>query len=253
MNSRRISFKGSQGDLLSARIDEPDNGISKGTILFAHCFTCSKNLKAVGHISKALTKEGIGVFRFDFTGLGESEGDFSDTNFSSNIEDLVAASEYMKDEWESPRMLMGHSLGGAAVLQAAHLIDSVEAVVTVAAPCNPEHVTQHLLDKKDEIERKGEATVQLAGRPFTIKKQFLDDLEEQNMDNIIKSLDKPLLIFHSPIDQTVGIGNAAHIYKMAKHPKSFISLDDADHLLTNEEDARYVGSVTAAWVHRYFQ
>lgn len=252
MNSRKISFEGSQGNKLSARIDEPEGGISKGTVLFAHCFTCSKNLKAVGHISKALTDEGIGVFRFDFTGLGESEGDFSNTNFSSNIEDLVAASDYMKTEWESPRMLMGHSLGGAAVLQAAHLIDSVEAVVTVAAPCSPEHVTKHLLDKKEEIEQKGEATIKLAGRPFTIKKQFLDDLEEQNMDGIIKNLDKPLLIFHSPIDQTVGIDNAARIYKMAKHPKSFISLDDADHLLTNEEDARYVGSVTAAWVHRYF-
>ena len=253
MNSRKISFKGSQGAELSARIDEPEGGITKGTILFAHCFTCSKNLKAIGHISRALTEEGIGVFRFDFTGLGESEGDFSDTNFSSNIEDLVAASEYMKEEWESPRMLMGHSLGGAAVLQASHLIETVEAVTTVAAPCNPDHVTNLLLDKKEEIERKGEATVQLAGRPFTIKKQFLDDLEAQNMDGIIKNLDKPLLIFHSPIDQTVGIDNAAHIYKMAKHPKSFISLDDADHLLSNEEDARYVGSVTAAWVHRYFQ
>ncbi|MDZ7807251.1 MAG: alpha/beta fold hydrolase [Gracilimonas sp.] len=252
MKSRKISFKGSQGAKLSARIDEPDNGISKGTILFAHCFTCSKNLKAVGHISRALIEEGIGVFRFDFTGLGESEGDFSDTNFSSNIEDLVAASEYMKEEWEAPRMLMGHSLGGAAVLQAAHLIQSIEAVATVAAPCNPDHVMHLLLDKKEEIEKNGEATVQLAGRPFTIKKQFLDDLEEQNMDNIIKSLDKPLLIFHSPIDKTVGIDNAAHIYQMAKHPKSFISLDDADHLLTDEEDARYVGSVTAAWVHRYF-
>ncbi|MFP8488688.1 alpha/beta hydrolase family protein [Gracilimonas sp. Q87] len=253
MNSRKIKFKGSQGDKLSARIDEPDDGISKGTILFAHCFTCSKNLRAVGHISSALTEEGIGVFRFDFTGLGESEGDFSDTNFSSNIEDLVAAAEYMKEEWEAPRMLMGHSLGGAAVLQAAHLIESVEAVTTVAAPCNPKHVTRHLLDEREEIDRKGEATVVLAGRPFTIKKQFLDDLEEQNMDNIIKSLDKPLLIFHSPIDKTVGIDNAAHIYKMAKHPKSFISMDDADHLLSNEEDALYVGSVTAAWVHRYFE
>lgn len=253
MNSRKISFKGSQGAELSARIDEPEGGINKGTILFAHCFTCSKNLKAIGHISRALTEEGIGVFRFDFTGLGESEGDFSDTNFSSNIEDLVAASEYMKKEWESPRMLMGHSLGGAAVLQASHMIDSIEAVTTVAAPCNPDHVTNLLLDKKEEIEKKGEATVQLAGRPFKIKKQFLDDLEAQNMDGIIKNLDKPLLIFHSPIDKTVGIDNAAHIYKMAKHPKSFISLDDADHLLSNEEDARYVGSVTAAWVHRYFQ
>jgi putative redox protein len=251
MKSRNIEFSGSQGTNLSARIDEPDDGISKGAVLFAHCFTCSKNLRAVGHISRALTSHGMGVFRFDFTGLGESEGDFADTNFSSNIDDLNAASKYMEQEWSAPRMLIGHSLGGAAVLQAAHHISSAEAVATIGAPCNPEHVTHHLMDKKDEIMKTGKARVKLAGRIFTIKKQFLDDLEEQKMDKIIGTLDKPLLIFHSPVDQTVGIDNAAHIYKLAKHPKSFISLDDADHLLTNEDDARYVGSVTAAWVDRY--
>jgi len=251
MKSRKIKFEGSQNEKLSARMDEPDKGISRGAVLFAHCFTCSKNLRAVGHISRTLTEHGMGVFRFDFTGLGESEGDFADTNFSSNIEDLVAAAEYMEQQWATPRMLMGHSLGGAAVLQAAHRIPSVEAVATVGAPCNPEHVTHHLLDKMDEIEKKGEARVNLAGRVFTIKKQFLDDLKEQAMNAFIKNLDRPLLIFHSPVDQTVGIDNAAHIYKLAKHPKSFISLDDADHLLSNEEDAKYVGSVTAAWVDRY--
>jgi putative redox protein len=193
----------------------------------------------------------MGVFRFDFTGLGESEGDFADTNFSSNIQDLEAAADYMEKQWARPRMLMGHSLGGAAVLQAAHRIASVEAVATVGAPCNPEHVTHHIVDKMDEIEEKGKARVNLAGRVFTIKKQFLDDLKAQAMDSVIRNLDNPLLIFHSPVDQTVGIDNAAHIYKLAKHPKSFISLDNADHLLTNEEDAKYVGSVTAAWVDRY--
>lgn len=251
MNSRKIQFEGSQGEKLSARIDEPKDGISKGAVLFAHCFTCSKNLKAVGRISQALTDQGMGVFRFDFTGLGESEGDFADTNFSSNVEDLVKASEYMAKEFHDPRLLIGHSLGGAAVLQATQFIESVEAVATVGAPCNPQHVTHHLLDKKEEILEKGEARVQLAGRVFTIKKQFLDDLNEQNMDGIISNLGKPLLIFHSPIDDTVGIENAAHIYKLAKHPKSFISLDDADHLLTNEEDAFYVGRVAGAWVERY--
>lgn len=219
--------------------------------MFAHCFTCSKNLRAVGHISQSLTEHGMGVFRFDFTGLGESGGNFADTNFSSNIEDLEAAADYMKQEWETPRMLIGHSLGGAAVLQAVHQIPSVEAVATIGAPCNPRHVTHHLMDKMDEIEKKGEARVKLAGRVFTIKKQFLDDLKEQTMNKIIRNLDKPLLIFHSPVDQTVGIDNAAHIYQLAKHPKSFISLDDADHLLTNEADAQYVGSVAAAWVERY--
>lgn len=251
MESRKIKFNGSQNEKLSARIDEPDNGISKGAVLFAHCFTCSKNLRAVGHISRALTNHGMGVFRFDFTGLGESEGDFADTNFSSNIEDLKAAANYMEEEWATPRMLIGHSLGGAAVLQAAYRIPSVEALATIGAPCNPEHVTHHIMDKMDEIEKKGEARVKLAGRIFTIKKQFLDDLKEQKMDKIIGTLEKPLLLFHSPVDQTVGIDNAAHIYKLAKHPKSFISLDDADHLLTNEEDAKYVGSVAAAWVDRY--
>jgi len=251
MKNHKINFKGSQGVALSARIDEPDNGKPKGAVLFAHCFTCSKNLRAVSHISRTLTEHGMGVFRFDFTGLGESEGDFSDTNFSSNIDDLQAAAKYMERQWLAPRMLIGHSLGGAAVLQAAHKISSVEAVATIGAPCNPEHVTHHLMDKIDEIEKKGEARVNLAGRVFTIKKQFLDDLKEQAMNDVIKNLDKPLLIFHSPVDQIVGIDNAAHIYKLAKHPKSFISLDDADHLLTNEKDAQYIGSVTSAWVDRY--
>jgi putative redox protein len=251
MNSQKIKFIGAQGEKLSARIDEPDSGSTKGVVLFAHCFTCSKNLRAVGHISRTLTEHDMSVFRFDFTGLGESEGDFSDTNFSSNIEDLESAAEFIKEEWSAPRMLMGHSLGGAAVLQAAHHIPSIEAVATIGAPCNPEHVTHHLMDSMDEIEDKGAARVKLAGRVFTIKKQFLDDLKEQKMNQVIKHLGRPLLIFHSPVDQTVGIDNAAHIYKLAKHPKSFISLDDADHLLTNEEDAKYVGSVAAAWVERY--
>ncbi|HBQ59361.1 MAG TPA: osmotically inducible protein OsmC [Balneolaceae bacterium] len=251
MKSRKVQFEGSKGEKLSARIDEPEDGTSRGAVLFAHCFTCSKNLKAIGRISQSLTDQGMGVLRFDFTGLGESEGDFADTNFSSNVEDLVKASEFMAQEFHAPRMLMGHSLGGGAVLQATKFIESVEAVATIGAPCNPQHVTHHLLDKKEEILEKGEARVQLGGRVFTIKKQFLDDLNEQNMDGIIKNLGKPLLIFHSPIDDTVGIDNAAHIYKLAKHPKSFISLDDADHLLTKEEDALYVGRVAGAWAERY--
>lgn len=251
MESRKIAFTGSQDAELSARIDEPDKGVTKGAVLFAHCFTCSKNLRSVEHISRTLTEHGMGVFRFDFTGLGESEGNFSDTNFSSNIDDLEAAATYMEKEWAIPRMLMGHSLGGAAVLQASHRISSIEAVATVAAPCKPDHVAHLLMDKREEIKKKGKARVKLSGRTFTIKKQFLDDLEVQTMDGVIRDLDNPLLIFHSPVDQTVGIDNAAHIYQLAKHPKSFISLDDADHLLTNEEDAKYVGSVTAAWVDRY--
>lgn len=251
MNSHKITFEGSQNKKLSARFDEPDEGVGKGTVLFAHCFTCGKNLRSIGHISRTLTDHGLGVFRFDFTGLGESEGDFSETNFSSNVEDLTAAASYMKKEWNAPVMIIGHSLGGAAVLQAAGGIDSIEAVATIGAPCNPAHVKHLLRDKMSEIEQKGTARVQLAGRQFTIKKQFLDDLEEQNMDSIIRDLGKALVIFHSPVDEIVSIDNAAHIYKLARHPKSFISLDSADHLLSNEEDAKYVGSVTAAWADRY--
>ncbi len=251
MKTRKIKFTGSQGDKLAARIDSPDGSTNKGAVLFAHCFTCSKNLRAVGHISRTLTDHGMAVFRFDFTGLGESEGDFSETNFSSNIEDLLAASSFMEKQGLTPRMLIGHSLGGAAVLQTAQWIESVEAVATIAAPCNPGHVEHLLTDKKEVIEKKGKARVTLAGRTFTIKKQFLDDLSEQTMNGFIRNLGKALLIFHSPVDNTVSIENAAHIYKLAKHPKSFISLDDADHLLSNEDDARYVGSVAAAWVDRY--
>lgn len=253
MKSKKIEFPGSQNEQLSARIDKPKDGLKRGSVLFAHCFTCSKNLRAVSHISRTLVEHGMGVFRFDFTGLGESEGDFAETNFSSNVEDLVAAASYMEKEWTAPSMLIGHSLGGAAVLQAAGQIPSVDAVATIGAPCNPKHVQHLLADKMEEIEQKGEARVRLAGRMFTIKKQFLDNLEEQTMNKIIRNLEKALLIFHSPVDQTVGIDNAAHIYKLARHPKSFISLDKADHLLTNEEDAKYVGSVTAAWVDRYLQ
>lgn len=252
MKSKKIEFEGSAGYNLSARIDEPDSGDCKTTLLFAHCFTCNKNLRAIGHISRALTDKGIGVFRFDFTGLGESEGDFSESTFSHDVQDLIAAAGYMHKNWIAPKILMGHSLGGAAILQAANSIPSSEAVTTVGSPCNPQHV-QHLLDdKKDEIEQKGEAEVVLAGRRFKIKKKFLDDLAEQTMDEVIRNLNKALLIFHSPVDKTVGIDNAAHIYKLAKHPKSFISLDDADHLLTKDDDAQYVGNVTTAWAERYF-
>lgn len=251
MKSRKIEFIGSQNENLSARIDEPDEEITKGTVLFAHCFTCSKNLNAVGNISRTLTEHGMGVFRFDFTGLGESEGDFADTNFSSNVEDLEAAANFMEQKLSAPKILMGHSLGGAAVLQAAHRIPSVEAIVTIGAPCDPKHVAHLLIDKREEIERTGKANVRLAGRTFQIKKQFLDDLQAQKMDEVIRNLERALLIFHSPVDKTVGIENAAHIYKLAKHPKSFISLDDADHLLTNDEDSKYVADVTAAWVERY--
>lgn len=252
MKSSRITFPGSTGAALSARFDRPDSGVCSATLLFAHCFTCSKNLNAVSHITRALTQKGIGVFRFDFTGLGQSGGDFADSTFSSDVQDLVAAAAFMEQKYQAPALLMGHSLGGAAVLQAAGKIDSVKAVCTVGAPCSPAHV-EHLMEHKlSEIQTHGEASVVLAGRTFKVKKQFLDDLREQVMDDIIAGLGKALLVFHSPVDDTVGVENAARIFKTARHPKSFVSLDNADHLLTRAADARYTGEVAAAWAGRYF-
>ena len=251
MRSEKISFTNQHGDELAARLDRPEAGAAEAVVLFAHCFTCSKNLNAVGNISRALTDQGLAVLRFDFTGLGESEGDFADTNFSSNVDDLVVAADFLATHHEAPRILVGHSLGGAAVLQAAHRIKAAQAVATIGAPCDPQHV-QHLLeDSIDEIEATGQARVTLAGRTFTIKKQFLDDLQETRMQETIRTLDRALLIFHAPLDNTVGIDNAARIFKAAKHPKSFISLDEADHLLTHEADSRYVGTVLAAWARKY--
>ena len=247
----KIRFKNADGNALAARLDRPDGESPCAFALFAHCFTCSKDLRAAGAISRALTRHGIAVLRFDFTGLGESEGDFADTNFSSNVEDLIAAADYLSEHYEAPRILVGHSLGGAAVLQAAQRLDSVQAVSTIGAPYDPEHVTQHLQDAVEDIEEKGEARVQLAGRTFTIRKQFLDDLAATKMEATIRTLGRALLIFHSPVDQTVGANNAAKIFQAAKHPKSFVSLDDADHLLTDRSDAEYLGVVLGAWAEKY--
>ncbi|MCS3626516.1 putative redox protein [Salinibacter ruber] len=247
----KIRFENADGNALAARLDRPDGESPCAFALFAHCFTCSKDLRAAGAISRALTRHGIAVLRFDFTGLGESEGEFADTNFSSNVEDLIAAADYLSEHHEAPRILVGHSLGGAAVLQAAQRLDSVQAVSTIGAPYDPEHVTQHLQDAVEDIEEKGEARVQLAGRTFTIRKQFLDDLAATKMETTIRTLGRALLIFHSPVDQTVGANNAAKIFQAAKHPKSFVSLDDADHLLTDRSDAEYLGVVLGAWAEKY--
>ncbi|MEQ9279728.1 MAG: alpha/beta fold hydrolase [Balneola sp.] len=250
MESKKIEFTGSTGENLSAKIDLPD-GDTKACALFAHCFTCSKDLKAVGNITKALVEIGIATFRFDFTGLGQSEGDFADTNFSSNVDDLVKAYEYMDKELSAPSILIGHSLGGAAVLQASHKMEAVKAVATIAAPAEPAHVKENFEMSLDEINEKGEAKVSLAGRPFTIKKQFIDDLEETRMKKFIHNLGKALIVFHSPIDNTVGIDNASKIFIAAKHPKSFISLDKADHLLSEKADSVYIGKVLGTWAEKY--
>ena len=251
MNFKKLTFQNPQGEQLSARLDLPVDGQPIAYALFAHCFTCSKNLKAVANINEALNQQGIAVLRFDFTGLGESEGDFADTNFSSNIEDLVAAARFLKEAYEAPKIMIGHSLGGAAILQAALQVEEVVAVATIGAPHDPEHVEHLFESSREEIERDGQAVVRLAGRPFTIKKQFIEDLRGQQVDGGLARLKRALLIMHSPVDRTVSIDNAKMIFLAARHPKSFLSLDQADHLLTNELDSRYVGTVLAAWARKY--
>jgi len=251
MQFKNLEFKNREGHTLSARLDLPVDGQAMAYALFAHCFTCSKNIKAIAHISRALTREGLAVLRFDFTGLGESEGDFSETNFSSNVDDLIVAADFLKSNYRAPEILIGHSFGGAAVVQAAARIPSSRAVVTIAAPSDPQHLTRTLGSTAASIQKEGQADVTLAGRTFTLKKQFLDDLDFVNMSETLKNLNRALLILHSPIDETVGIENAAQIFQAARHPKSFVSLDTADHLLTNAEDSRYTGAVIAAWARRY--
>jgi uncharacterized OsmC-like protein/alpha/beta superfamily hydrolase len=251
MRSQKLTFHNADGMELAAHLDLPVDGRPRAYALFAHCFTCSKNLRAVGNIARALTQDRIAVLRFDFTGLGESEGDFADTNFSSNVADLVAAAQFLEAEYSAPKLLIGHSLGGAAVLQAAHSIPSVAAVVTIGAPADPGHVAHLLESSREEIEREGKAVVKLAGRGFTIKKQFLDDLEASRMQDTIRTLKRALLVCHAPLDNTVGVDNAREIYLAARHPKSFLSLDTADHLLSSPEDSLYAGRAIAAWASRY--
>ena len=251
MRTEKLTFENERGEQLAARLDMPVDNQPIACALFAHCFTCTKNLKAIATISRALNREGIAVLRFDFTGLGESEGDFAETTFSSNIDDLVAAARFMEVEHEAPAILVGHSLGGAAVIQAASRLEYVKAVATIAAPYDPEHVKHVLESSIEEIEEQGTARVNIGGRPFTIKKQFLDDLEEQNVKDILANLKRALLIFHSPVDEIVGIDNAALIFEAAKHPKSFVSLDQADHLLSDPLDSAYVGTMLGAWARKY--
>jgi putative redox protein len=251
MPSKKVQFLNSDGVKLSAKIDLPLSRSPFPFALFAHVFTGNKNLTSARHISRELTQHGIGVMRFDFTGLGESEGNFSETNFTSNISDLESAAAYLAEHYESPSIIIGHSLGGAAALFASQKIDSISAVVTIGSPSYPEHVTHLLSDNIETIEKNGCAIVNVGGREFTIKKQFLDDLRSQNHTDIIKNLGKGLLVMHSPQDMVVGIDNAANIYSLAKHPKSFVTLDGADHMLTHKDDAKYAGTVISSWVRRY--
>lgn len=251
MRKVKVQFKGVLDYQLSASLDLPDNSEPLAYAIFAHCFTCTKNFKAIHNINKALTATNIGVLRFDFTGLGESEGDFAQTNFSSNVGDLISAAHFLKAHYEAPKILIGHSLGGAAAIQAANSIASCRAVAVIAAPYEPGHVADLFVSRQEEISRTGEAEVTIAGSHFKITRQFLEDLQQQNVDKILGELRKALLIFHGPHDTIVDIENAAKIFTTAKHPKSFISLDQADHLLMSEADSIYVGTMIATWAGRY--
>lgn len=250
MRAERLDFPGADGHKLAARLDAPDGPI-KAYALFAHCFTCGKDVFAASRIAQALTEHDIAVLRFDFTGLGASEGEFANTNFSSNVADLVAAADYLRANYGAASILIGHSLGGAAVLAAASSMPEVKAVVTIAAPSDPAHVVGLFGDELEKINSEGEAEVQLAGRPFRIKRQFIEDASEHALKPKIAALRRALLVMHAPGDDTVAISNAMEIFTVAKHPKSFISLDDADHLLTRKSDAVYVANLIAAWSDRY--
>ncbi len=250
ITTQRVDFDGSLGAKLSARLDLPAGQI-KAYAIFAHCFTCSKDLHATKRISAELSRKGIAVLRFDFTGLGNSKGDFASTNFSSNREDLIIAANHLRENFSAPSLLIGHSLGGAAVLSIASEIPEVKAVTTIGAPSEAAHVVHNFGVKLDEINQSGEAQVSLGGREFSIRKQFLEDLEANDVLNKVADLKKPLMVMHSPVDQTVGIENATQIFVAAKHPKSFVSLDNIDHLVSNDKDADFVASVISSWAERY--
>lgn len=248
--SRPVSFPGAFGTALAARLDSPA-GAPRACAVFAHCFTCSKETKAAATISAALAEHGFAVLRFDFTGLGGSEGDFANTNFSSNVDDLVAAADFLRREHRAPALLVGHSLGGTAMLAAASRIPEAVAVATLGSPFEPEHVLRLLKDSVGTIDARGDARVEIAGRDFRIKKQFLDDIRGRKIGGALAQLGKALMVMHSPRDTIVDIDNAAKIFTQAKHPKSFVSLDPADHLISRREDALYAGQLLAAWALRY--
>lgn len=252
MKSIKAFFPNSAGEELAGILDMPD-GTTRAFALFAHCFTCSKDLKAATNISRALTSAGIAVLRFDFTGLGQSDGTFADSSFSSNVDDLLAATRWLQAEHQAPEILVGHSLGGTAVLQAAAKIPSAVAVATIGSPSSPTHISHMLKGAEAQLREHGEAEVQLGGRPFRIRQQFVDDLDKHNVTNTIAELRKALLVMHAPLDEVVEISNASELFVAAKHPKSFVSLDSADHLMSRQQDSHYAGLVLAAWASRYLK
>ena len=252
MKSQKLKITNRKGLTLNAQLELPANQKPNYYAIFAHCFTCSSSLSAVRHVSRSLTQDGFAVVRFDFTGLGRSEGKFADSHFSANVDDLLDVHAYMTENYDAPSLLVGHSLGGAAVLVAASKLEAVKAVATVGAPATVTHVKHLFSHGIDEIEEKGETEVNIGGRPFKINRDFVEEFDKTDLPAIVKSLRKPLLIMHSPFDKIVGIENAEQLYKTAFHPKSFVTLDNADHLLTQEKDSQYVGEVIGTWAKRYF-
>ncbi|MBZ9628573.1 alpha/beta fold hydrolase [Psychroflexus sp. CAK57W] len=247
MKLKKVTFKNKNGNKLVGRLQFPATQHPKAYAIFAHCFTCGKNLKVIREISSALTELGIAVLRFDFTGLGQSEGEFEDTNFSHDIEDLLEASKFLEKEYKAPGLIIGHSLGGTAALYAAKQLDNIKAIATIASPSQPSHVQNLIKDSVDTITNNDESVVNIGGRDFTIKKHFLEVLKTLDTKSFLGDLKKPLLIMHSPQDQIVGIDNAEDLYKWAHHPKSFISLDKADHLLNENINASYIGNLIGHW------
>ncbi|WP_303578468.1 bifunctional alpha/beta hydrolase/OsmC family protein [Amphritea sp. 1_MG-2023] len=250
MQTERLEFTGHDGSLLAARLDLPV-GKPAAYALFAHCFTCSKDLPASRRIAQRLASLGIAVLRFDFTGLGHSQGEFANTDFRSNMQDLLQAVSFLRQHYRAPQLLIGHSFGGAAMLAMAAQVPEAKAVVTIGAPADPQHLLHHFDAQLETIRREGEANVCLAGRPFTIKRQLLEDISSASLEGAVKGLRKALLVMHAPLDETVPLDNAGRLFQMAKHPKSFVTLDSADHLLSRQEDADYAAEVISTWAQRY--
>ena len=251
MKSERVSFLNTRDIRLAARLDLPSRHTPKAFVLFAHCFTCSKEFKAAVNIGKTLARAGFGVLRFDFTGLGESEGEFSDTNLTSNIDDVMSAVQFLETHYAAPQILIGHSFGGIAMIKAARAVRSAVAVVTIATPSDPKHVLAHFGESRADIENEGSAEVQVLGHRVRIKRQFIDDVMVADVQADLRDLGKALLILHAPGDEVISIDHAAQLFAHARHPKSFVTLDSADHLLSDRFDAAYAGAVIATWASRY--
>lgn len=251
MLKNKVEFKNNEGINLAGTLELPLDQSPVAYAIFTHCFTCTQDYHIVRNISGALTRNGIAVLRFDLSGLGKSEGDFSETNFSTNVDDILSAANYLEENYTAPEVLIGHSFGGTASIVAAQILDSVNAVITIGSPAEAKHLLRHLKKEMEEIESQGEAFVKIVGRKFKLKKQFIENLQSIDMKKMIQNLNKAILILHSPLDETVSISNAGEIYQHARHPKSFVSLDKADHLLTNKEDAIYVGHIIHSWLQKY--